>query len=259
MSINSKPPGNLLCSVAPWGFVFTALLGCFLNVAIALNLQIIFIHNYIDTRRFEKFYIIIPLILSFVLSILPVSFGALGYDEQEISCWYKNGSTTGAIIWQWTTLHGWILLSILYCTFSVVVVTIRLKVATKNFIDMNRSSPNSLNVIQDRAYQRQLIMNQAVKRIILYPIVPVLTFLFNIISNFLFFTTKKNQITFQMLANVGTSSQGLLNALVFCLDPAMKKIWNVIFKKFKIHYDNGQMNDDNNICAREKPEVINQS
>src|SRR3954454_17801226 len=100
---------------------------------------------------------------------------------------------------------------------------------------MNQFAPNSVNVIHDRAYQRQLIMNQAVKRIMLYPIVPVLTFLFNILSNFLFYSTKKNHIAFQMLANVGTSSQGILNSLVFCLDPATKKIWNVLFKKLKIN------------------------
>src|ERR1044072_4860285 len=111
MSVNSNPPGNWVCNVAPWGFVFTALLGCFLNVAIAFNLQVIFVHNYIDTKRFEKYYIIIPLILSGILSTLPVSFGALGFDEKEISCWYKNGTTMSGAIWQWATLHGWILLT----------------------------------------------------------------------------------------------------------------------------------------------------
>jgi hypothetical protein len=252
LSVNSKPPSNWTCSVAPWGFVFTALLGCFLNVAIAFNLQVIFVHNYIDTKRFEKYYIIIPLILSLILSILPVSFGVLGYDEKEISCWYKNGSTTDALIWQWTTLHGWILLSILYCLYSVIAVIIRLQVSTRHFIKMNQFSPNSSSLIQDRSYRRQLIINQAVKRIILYPIVPILTFLFNIVSNFLFFTTKRNSIIFQMLANVGTSSQGLLNSLVFCLDPAMRKLWKEMFVKFKINNDHEQNIGSNSSSVEEK-------
>src|SRR5688572_18227784 len=90
------------------------------------------------------------------------------------------------------------------------------------------------------------MINQAVKRIVLYPMVPIITFIFNIISNLLFFTTKENHFEFQMLANVGTGSQGLLNALAFCFDPAMRKIWREIFYNIlKINYDNKDVNNDN--------------
>src|ERR1043166_2661133 len=147
MAVNSNPPGNWVCHLSPWGFVFTALLGCFFTVTIAFNLQIIFIHNYINTQRFEKYYIIVPLFLAFMLSTIPVLFGALGYDKEEVSCWYKNGSTARAIIWQWTTLHGWIILSVLYCTYSVFIIIYRLRKTSKRFINMNNSilnsSPNS--------------------------------------------------------------------------------------------------------------------
>jgi hypothetical protein len=250
MTVNSNPPGNWVCHVSPWGFVFTALLGCFFSVAIAFNLQIIFVYNYLSTRHFEKYYIIIPLVLSFTLSIVPVLFDALGYDKEEVSCWYKRGSTTQAVIWQWATLHGWIILSVLYCSYAVFTIINRLRQATKFMKEMDRSLPNSnsRNFMKNNNSKRQLMINQAVKRIVIYPIVPIITFLFNVISTLIFFSAKQNIFTFQMLANAGTSSQGIFNALAFCFDPAMKKIWKENFKLFLNNNDDKKIiiKNDNN-------------
>ncbi|CAB4487442.1 hypothetical protein RhiirA1_496295 [Rhizophagus irregularis] len=243
MTVNSNPPGNWVCHVSPWGFVFTALLGCFYSVAIAFNLQIIFVYNYLSTRHFEKFYIIVPIILAFTLSIVPVLFDALGYDKEEVSCWYKRGNTTQSVIWQWTTLHGWIILSVLYCTYAVFTIINRLHKATKFMKEMNNTNSNN-NFIKNNNCKRQLMVNRAVKRIVVYPIVPIITFLFNIASNLLFFSTKQNHFTFQMLANIGTSSQGIFNALAFCFDPAMKKIWINGLNRVKLFLNN---NDEKKI------------
>src|ERR1044072_3709083 len=156
MTVNSDPPGNWVCHVAPWGFVFTALLGCFFTVTIAFNLQVIFIHNYINTKRFEKYYVIVPIILALLLSSVPVAFNALGFDEKEVSCWYKNGNTIGSVIWQWTTLHGWIILSVLYCLYSVIVITIRLRKTNKLFKSANGSMAISQNFNRQITYNHQL-------------------------------------------------------------------------------------------------------
>ncbi|GBB97025.1 hypothetical protein RclHR1_00290023 [Rhizophagus clarus] len=262
MTVNSNPPGNWVCQVSPWGFVFTALLGCFFSVAIAFNLQVIFVHNYLSTRQFEKFYVIVPILLAFTLSIVPVIFDALGFDKEEVSCWYKHGNTVGSFIWQWTTLHGWIILSVLYCAYSVFTIIRRLHQANNYIKEMNRSSPNNTSshnsFIMNHRYKRQLMINQAVKRIVLYPIVPIVTFLFNINATLVFFIAKHNIFVFQMLANAGTSSQGMLNALAFCFDPAMKKVWNECFCDFRSFFitknddiekkfdDEKKFNNDNN-------------
>src|SRR5581483_2420710 len=151
------------------------------------------------------------------------------------------------IVWQWTTLHGWIVLSILYCSFSVFTIVRRLRKTSKSFIDITRSqsisNPNRTSMIsQTRSYKRQLMINQAVKRIVLYPLVPVISFTFNISAGFVFYITQQNFFEASMLSNIGTSSQGLFNAIMFCFDPAMRKVWDEVHenlpKMFKKYDDN---------------------
>jgi hypothetical protein len=207
------------------------------------------VHNYLNTQRFEKFYVIIPLALAFTLSIVPVITGDLGYDEKEVSCWYKNLNTTRGIVWEWATFHGWIVLSVFYCVYSIITIVKRLYEANKFIEEMNRSLPNNKNSsnnnkrnslyffnkncnnsnYQRYAYERQLMVNRAVKRIVLYPVVPVITFLFNISAGLLFFTSSYNRFFVQMLSNVGLGLQGFLNAVAFSFDPAMKTIWSEVF------------------------------
>ncbi|CAI2181082.1 16047_t:CDS:2 [Funneliformis geosporum] len=236
MMVNSSPPGNWVCHVAPWGFVFTSLLSLFLTVALTFNLQIIFVHNYMHTKKFEKYYVMIPFFSSFILSILPVLFDALGFDEKEISCWYKHGNTTNSVIWQWTTLHGWIILSIGYCITSVLLIIYRLRtVNNQSYISNDIMSTDTNKRFSQSRIRQQLLINRAVQRIVLYPIIPIICFSFNIIATLVFYIRQENYFPVQMASNVGTSSQGTLNALVFCFDPIMKHVWTEIAEKwFKV-------------------------
>jgi hypothetical protein len=225
--------------------------------------------------------VIIPLVLAFTLSTVPVITGQLGFDEVEVSCWYKNLNTTKGIIWEWATLHGWVVLSVVYCIYSIITIINRLYKANKFIQEMNRSlsgvtnnknsgnnnnnntrnsfffNSNNNNINnkssnhsnhQRYIYKRQLMINRAVKRIVLYPVVPVVTFAFNIISGLLFFSSDNNRFYISMLSNIGLGLQGFLNAIAFSFDPAMKKVWSEIFG-IKFEEDNDVKN---NVGVREK-------
>ncbi|CAG8616254.1 5619_t:CDS:2 [Funneliformis mosseae] len=248
MTVNSSSPGDWVCHVAPWGFVFTSLLSLFLTVAMTFNLQIIFVHNYMHTKHFEKYYVMIPLFLSFTLSILPVIFDALGYDEKEISCWYKRGNTTSSVIWQWATLHGWIILSIGYCITSVLLIVYRIRTVNhqSNISNDLMSSVSNKRFSQSRIRQ-QFLINRAVQRIVLYPTIPIICFSFNIIATLILYVRQDNYFLVQMASNVGTSSQGTLNAVVFCFDPIMKHVWTELAEKWvKVNDSNGITDDTKN-------------
>jgi len=200
-----------------------------------------------NTKRFEKYYVIIPLILSLTLSTLPVIFGALGFDEKEISCWYKHGNTTSSVIWQWATLHGWVVLSVTYCIISVSLIIYRLYTVNDKVYDTrsstcvstpqpNKNKRNNHNrrssYTSKTRINQLLLINRAVKRIVVYPIIPIICFVFNITATLVFYFKQENYFPIQIASNVGTSSQGFLNALVFCFDPVMRHIWIELAKKW---------------------------
>ncbi|KAI9297849.1 hypothetical protein K502DRAFT_362887 [Neoconidiobolus thromboides FSU 785] len=71
-------------------------------------------------------YYIVPLILSLVLSILPVVLGEIIFTSGEGStCWFNEDETSG-FVWAYAVNYAWILFSIIFCTFVFATVSFNL-------------------------------------------------------------------------------------------------------------------------------------
>ncbi|ORX84306.1 hypothetical protein K493DRAFT_360740 [Basidiobolus meristosporus CBS 931.73] len=205
---------EFLCALSVWGFIQTTHLSTFLTVMIAFNLQVIFVHGKRQTQKYEKYYYSIAGLLSLAISLPPLLSGRLGHDSYQESCWYSIHNPSERMVWTWATLYSWTMLGIFYC--FVVVLMVLIKIARERQ-DRRRFFSNSLII--------QSTMNKVVRRVILYPIIPVLTQSFNLISELDIYWNQRVNYTFLLLSFIGTSSQGILNAAIFFVDPAVQNAW----------------------------------
>ncbi|KAI9295003.1 hypothetical protein K502DRAFT_236903 [Neoconidiobolus thromboides FSU 785] len=68
-----SPAGaNASCTTRGYLALFFNVFYAFLNVSIAINLQLVFLNNQIITKKMEAMYWLIPLTLSLILSIPPL-------------------------------------------------------------------------------------------------------------------------------------------------------------------------------------------
>ncbi|KAI9229306.1 MAG: hypothetical protein DHS80DRAFT_22472 [Piptocephalis tieghemiana] len=118
--------GNFWCTFSVWGYVWASLLSVFLTAALALNLQLVWFHKILLPISFERLYYSLALAASLFASVPPWIFGAYGADEVEGTCWFRDLGSHTALFWQWTSLFGWLCLSILYCSVALALVSWKL-------------------------------------------------------------------------------------------------------------------------------------
>ncbi|RKP14973.1 hypothetical protein BJ684DRAFT_18657 [Piptocephalis cylindrospora] len=118
--------GNFWCTFSVWGYVWASLLSVFLTAALALNLQLVWFHKILLPVSFERLYYSLALAASLFASVPPWLFGAYGPDEVEGTCWFRDLGSHTALFWQWTSLFGWLCLSILYCSVALALVSWKL-------------------------------------------------------------------------------------------------------------------------------------
>lgn len=101
------------------------------------------------------------------------------------------------LIWEFLTFFGWIGLSALYCIIVVIWVSIKLFSITRN--------------IDNPALINKTVTSNIVKRVVLYPLVPMVPMLF--ISIVETYANINNEIPFSLhiLCYVGISLQGNLS------------------------------------------------
>ncbi|CAG8469886.1 3413_t:CDS:2 [Cetraspora pellucida] len=99
-----------------------------------------------------------------------------GYDDVELSCWYRDSGEEHSIIWQWITFFGWVDVSILYCAVIITMVIRKLKSATEN--DVLESAPNSMKSCHHSLINQSLVFS-VVRRVVWYPLVPLIVQFFN--------------------------------------------------------------------------------
>ncbi|RUS16547.1 hypothetical protein BC937DRAFT_91087 [Endogone sp. FLAS-F59071] len=192
---------------------FINLLQCsvFFTTTIAINLQIVWVHGILQPirlKKLEKYYIFVPILLAFGFSIAPLIAGEIGLDPQLNECWYKHQHTTVAIIWEWASLFGPITLN--YRLFHI-------------HANFGKLYPGEKLVIQGSP--TITVIRRVVVRVSLYPLVPIVCLVPNILSTLSMYFTSWDSGFLGTLTGVIQASQGFINALVFLVDPVIWNVW----------------------------------
>ncbi|KAJ7785438.1 hypothetical protein B0H14DRAFT_3506912 [Mycena olivaceomarginata] len=102
-------------------------LSSFLLFSIALNLQLVVVHQ-INGKKMEWWYILGSIILSLVLTVPPYALKQYGWDPLVEDCWYSNDDPKQRLAWQIGTQLFWSLLGVageIICTSIVVIYMVR--------------------------------------------------------------------------------------------------------------------------------------
>ncbi|KAK9686962.1 hypothetical protein K7432_014965, partial [Basidiobolus ranarum] len=174
---------TIWCMLSVWLIVWFTLLYLFLNTMIAFNLQIVFVHGKRDTTSYVKYYYTISVFLSLLISITPFFEGKYGFYTISQTCWWTNGYTPKTILWEWMTYLGWIAASVIYCLIAVSLVTYKL---IKESRIIREQIQHTISQELGSEWQGKTNIDRdvlkAVRRIVLYPIIPIFTQGVNIIQ-----------------------------------------------------------------------------
>jgi hypothetical protein len=216
--------GEPACSLSVFGYILFCLLSTLFSTCIAVNLHIVYLgkNGRVNARSLylEPLYGVTSVVLAVVLSLLPLVYHVYGWNEVELSCWYVEDGSAGPVIWEWMTFYAWITLCIVYC-FGIVLAVLY-KVRRERLLLQATMDPNQ-PVTNTRRIKRQQELGLLLRRIVLYPVVPIVTQSFNIVATMLLYTQATQPYAVLLLSYIGTSIQGLLNFLAFSMDPSVIK------------------------------------
>ncbi|CAJ0881487.1 4795_t:CDS:2 [Entrophospora sp. SA101] len=212
------------CTIAIWGTVFFSLMSIFFPACIALNLQIMFIHEYRGRRKLEMFYYIGSITLASILSLIPFSDNMYGWDAPEGACFFRDSGTKLSITWQWASFYTWEIICILYCIITLICVAVKLyknQSVNANISGQTATSKHDKNVLRNKA-----IISLVVKKVIWYPVVPIITQSPNFLVETDIYVNQRINYVFLILSTL-LSFQGFLNTIVFMQDIAVSRAYSL--------------------------------
>ncbi|ORX90497.1 hypothetical protein K493DRAFT_304841 [Basidiobolus meristosporus CBS 931.73] len=198
---------------------FSKLMSVFTTTTIAYNLDMILIRQRSEVKRAQLWYI--PLTLSTALLITLI---CTIYSVANEVCWLANFAANPTAVWiQWLSCFLWMFLGLCYSLYVVIRV-----------IHLLRHHQTEMHTTMEKInLSTNPKLRQISFRITMYAVVPILTFFPAILS----FTIqsigyslprpvyKEHLATFDALmwaiAELLTSSTGLLTTLVFAFDPVV--------------------------------------
>ncbi|RUS19064.1 hypothetical protein BC937DRAFT_88031 [Endogone sp. FLAS-F59071] len=209
------------CGFTSWLVLFLTNYYTFLSVAIAFNLQWVFLHKRPVYKWLEKFYFILSFVLSLVTSVAPWATGHLGIDPSYGVCWYTSYSTRRTIVWEWASFLSWNIIGTIYCLLIALFVIIKLKVNSWKLQSFGQQSTNSSRIGYRQHRKAQATLNKLVTRISLYALIPFITqggwYLNEVIMQFGHYLN----IGVDFWTIVGTDLPGVFNLIAFLMDPAL--------------------------------------
>ncbi|KAI9291861.1 hypothetical protein K502DRAFT_357151 [Neoconidiobolus thromboides FSU 785] len=136
-----------------------------LTFSIALNLQLVFIHNLRYKSKWQYYYWFLGFLVPFIITFIMVIIDVFGKDEVANACFYKN--VYPVTIYSGLTLYAgflfWNLLGCLYCFTISLFIIYHLKRKTKQLIQLNQqqNSNHSSDSNFSAHQQSKLIVNQS--------------------------------------------------------------------------------------------------
>ncbi|KAJ7176998.1 hypothetical protein C8R46DRAFT_989178 [Mycena filopes] len=169
------------CGFTIWLLQLTLEMSSFLLFSIALNLQLVVIHQ-IDGQKMEKFYIYGSILISMCLTVPPYAAKQYGWDPLVQDCWYSNDNPKERLAWQIGTQLFWTLLTVageVITASSVIIYMVRHRMRTNRLQNpsvsgsrtrsRSGSTAGATNKVAHANVYRGIIF-----RIILYPIASAL-------------------------------------------------------------------------------------
>ncbi|KAI9293165.1 hypothetical protein K502DRAFT_275076, partial [Neoconidiobolus thromboides FSU 785] len=178
----------------------------FLTVCMAFNLQMVFVKQQHNPRLTEKFYVTTSFLAAFII-IVPFTVIAIAMDSCTI---FPLVQLPYNLIFFWIMIGIWEVVGVLYCSITIIKVVLKLT-----------PSP-TVDRISDSIQSR---VEQVVRRLIFYPLIPVLTQSPYVIAANLSLINGKKTLLERYIYYVPSYSAGILNAVVFLFDPALPEIW----------------------------------
>ncbi|KAJ7593763.1 hypothetical protein C8J56DRAFT_420875 [Mycena floridula] len=179
------------CNFGAFVVNFTLSFSTFFTTCIAINLELVLVHG-VNGKRMEKYYLIGTTILSLALNVPTFALHKFGWDDQSLTCWYKNSNDQDRLRWIIGTQSFWILLAATIetiCSCIVLVWIYRFKrdadllIKAAYHSSVNQKSPNTQTQTRpigiasfnhSTVISRNFRYRNVILRIALYPIISLL-------------------------------------------------------------------------------------
>ncbi|ORX79432.1 hypothetical protein K493DRAFT_308537 [Basidiobolus meristosporus CBS 931.73] len=210
--------GNF-CVFLAWGTLWTDLSFIFLNVIIAFNLQIVFLHGCKNIRHFERYFISGSFLAATLIATAPTIAKKLGFDPvHPQNCWFIEMNSQSTLLWEWLSQHIWIVLTTSYLLIISLCTIIKLARQSRRIL-------GPVDIYDSQTQNAKHLINLAVRRIVLYPMVPILTHGLKIAYMTTQYTGREFPYFMRIVGLGLLSSQGVFNSIVFLFDPALQSTW----------------------------------
>ncbi|KAJ7659149.1 hypothetical protein DFH06DRAFT_1195151 [Mycena polygramma] len=175
------------CGLDIWLLQLTLELSSFLLFSIALNLQLVIVHQ-VNGQKMEKYYICGSILIALGLTVPAYASKQYGWDPLVQDCWYANPNPAERLAWQIGTQLFWSLLAVageVICTSIVVIYMVRHQIR-KNRVMTGAGSQNGAT---SRTRSRSASVSSQVNNVNLYRgvilrivVYPIASAIFNLIS-----------------------------------------------------------------------------
>ncbi|KAI8583976.1 hypothetical protein K450DRAFT_220867 [Umbelopsis ramanniana AG] len=225
------------CQLSPFLIIFLTNLFLFLTTAIAFNLQHLFLHQRYYNPNFEKWYYILSVGIAALTAVIPLAAHRLGLDPAQGYCWYSPSWTTESNIYEYATYIGPQLICGTYCLVVVVAVAVKLKMDSMRLErQIAHSGTGERTEVDVRRRKTQKAINRVVRRILLYPVVPILTQTGFIVSEIDMYIHMRPSYAINLWGVPLKALPGFFNLLAFMIDPAIYNALAAIKKNLIIKY-----------------------
>ncbi|KAJ9062051.1 hypothetical protein DSO57_1014901 [Entomophthora muscae] len=198
---------------------------CFLNIAIAVNLQLIFINGLRPSAKWEMFYWGIPVFLVTVMNSPPLFLGMFGHDGSR--CFLKSSNKQQERILLGINFSCVMIVTFLYCCGVTLVVGFRLR--SKLRIVQNLAPHRFQRDIEAASVEKSL--KKLLFRITLYPLTFIISMFFYFVVTIMYILDTSDTTTFA-LAKLGLSLTGMLGFGAFLMDPTLHVASKSMLAKF---------------------------
>ncbi|KAJ7042309.1 hypothetical protein C8F04DRAFT_994076 [Mycena alexandri] len=211
---------------------FTLELSSFLLFSIALNLQLVVVHQ-VNGQKMERYYVLGSWLISLGLTVPAYASRQYGWDPLVEDCWYSNPDTKARLAWQIGTQLFWTLLTVAgeVVTASTVVIFMvqhqlrKARTLSAAVIESRtRSRSGSVVAVNDRVAHAN-VYRGIILRIVLYPVASALINLTSVAC--VMHATQKDGVhdwtgyRVLLLSDFVYGGRAVLYALLAATDPAL--------------------------------------
>ncbi|KAJ7171316.1 hypothetical protein C8R46DRAFT_1190684 [Mycena filopes] len=169
------------CGFTIFWLQFTLELSSFLLFAIALNLQLVVVHQ-VNGQKMEKYYVLGSFLISAGLTIPPYAAKQYGWDPLVEDCWYSNPDTKARLAWQIGTQLFWTLFTVVgeIVTAGTVVIYMiqhqmrKARTLAASTDSRTRSRSGSVVATTNQRVAHANVYRGIIFRIVMYPIASAL-------------------------------------------------------------------------------------